>query len=125
MTDLMTIGSRLRQIRSEMGLSQKALASDIGVSQTAVSRLENGEDIYASALLAILMYLRSKVSLDYLVSSDFSVDSHWLNHHSEEEVRQFLIRHLDILRDAINSSNDASLQQLELMRRRISGSSTV
>lgn len=102
-----------------MGLSQKTLAAEIGVTQTAVCRLENGEEIYASALLAILVYLRKQFSVDYMLSEDFSSDSRWLNHHSEEYTRQFVTRHLDILRDAINTSAESCIQQLDFMKQAI------
>lgn len=117
MIDLKELGNRLRQIRNRMELSQKALAGEIGVTQTALSRLENGEEVYASVLLAYLTFLQSKVSLDSLFSTDFSLDSHWLNCHSEVEARQFIIRHLDILRDIINSYHETGLQQLDFMKR--------
>ena len=39
----MTIGKRIFEVRKELGLSQKALALKVGVSQSAISQLETGE----------------------------------------------------------------------------------
>lgn len=39
----MSIGKRLKEARSEAGLSQKVLATKAGVSQSAISQLETGE----------------------------------------------------------------------------------
>lgn len=39
----MDIGKRITQVREEKGLSQSALAREMGVSQSAVSQIEAGE----------------------------------------------------------------------------------
>ena len=38
----MTVGKRIRQTRIDLGLSQRAIASDAGVHQTDWSRIERG-----------------------------------------------------------------------------------
>jgi transcriptional regulator with XRE-family HTH domain len=47
------LAEQARQLREAMGLSQHDLAAISGVSQPAISRLERGADIPASALLAV------------------------------------------------------------------------
>ena len=69
--DSKILGKRLRQIRLMMGLTQKELATATYLAQPVISRLENGEEVYASVLLSVLYYYQGKVSLDRLFAPDF------------------------------------------------------
>ena len=40
------------------------------MTQPAISRLENGEEVYASGILAVLDFFRDKVCLDNLLDPD-------------------------------------------------------
>ncbi len=42
MDDLKRIGSRIRGARKELGLTQAALAAEVGISRTTLSLLEGG-----------------------------------------------------------------------------------
>ena len=119
MVNLKELGDRLRQLRLYQGLSQKQLAAKLHITQSAVSRLENGEEVHASALLAVLLSYENKVSFDEILSSHFNINT-LSDHHIKEATRQLLSRHLDIIKDAINQSNETCLQQLELLQNQIS-----
>ena len=92
MTDLKVLGDRLRQIRKQMGLSQKQLAENTHTAQSAISRLENGEEVNASMLIAILLYYRQTFSLDYIFTKDFDITSHHLRLGTRDEIRLQLER---------------------------------
>lgn len=54
----LTIGSLIKSIRSQLGMSQKALASRAGVPQSTVSRIEQGQkDTSLSTLNKVLLAL--------------------------------------------------------------------
>ena len=90
MIDLKILGRRLRLLRKRMGLTQSELAGTLNVSQTAISRLENGDEVYASVLLAVLGYFQDTYSLDYLIIDNFDADSARLQHRSLDDIRQQL-----------------------------------
>ncbi|MBR0264827.1 MAG: helix-turn-helix transcriptional regulator [Prevotella sp.] len=92
MIDLKILGRRLRLLRKRMGLTQSELAGTLNVSQTAISRLENGDEVYASVLLAVLGYFQDTYSLDYLIIDNFDADSARLQHRSLDDIRQQLER---------------------------------
>lgn len=92
MIDLKVLGDRLRQIRKQMGLSQKQLAAKTHTTQSAVSRLENGEEVNASVLIAILFYYGQTFSLNYIFTDDFDITSHRLRLGSRDEIRLQLER---------------------------------
>lgn len=119
MVNLKELGDRLRLLRMQQGLSQKQLAAELHITQSAVSRLENGDEVHASALLAVLMFYENKVSFDEVLSSHFNIDSQ-SDYHINTTAKQLLSRHLDIIKDAISQSNETCLQQLELLRHKIS-----
>ena len=62
----MSIGNRVRKARKDKGMSQIELATKVGISQSALSELENGESVsttkiasFASALGVSALWLES------------------------------------------------------------------
>ena len=119
MVDSRILGERLRLIRTRLGLSQKQLAAAIRQTQPAISRLENGEEVYASVLLAALHFYQSKVSLDNLFAQDFNTEDERLLFYSPEEKRQSLNQQLDLMADILNEANEACLAQLTRLKKNI------
>ena len=56
MIDAKRLGERLRWIRKQLGITQLQLAEATKLTQPAISRLENGEEVYASGILAVLLF---------------------------------------------------------------------
>ena len=50
--ELKVLGERLRMIRKHLGINQQELADATNLTQPAISRLEKGDEVYASTLLA-------------------------------------------------------------------------
>ena len=73
--ELKVLGERLRMIRKHLGINQQQLADATNLTQPAISRLEKGDEVYASTLLAILSYYQDKVCLHKLLSPDLDTDS--------------------------------------------------
>lgn len=92
MIDLKVLGDRLRQIRKQMGVTQKQLAEHTHTAQSAISRLENGEEVNASVLIAILFYYGQTFSLDYIFTDEFDITSHHLRLGTRDEIRRQLER---------------------------------
>lgn len=60
-----TFGTRLKELRTELGIGQVALSEALGVSKSIISDWELGKsDPTLSKLIAISKYF--KVSIDYL-----------------------------------------------------------
>lgn len=72
--DAIEIGDRIKEVRVFTGLSQTAFASALGVSRSAVSKLESGENIPAER--TILLIVR-----------EFGVDENWLRTGEGEMLR--------------------------------------
>lgn len=60
-----TIGEQIREIRKLRGLSQQSLAQKVGMKQSAVSRLENGEFL---PKLSVLKRFANKLKLTIDIS---------------------------------------------------------
>ena len=116
--DAKTLGDRFRQIRKQLGITQRQLAEVTGLTQSAMSRLENGEEIYASVFVTILDYYYGKINLDYLFAPDFQADSHHLLPHRNEEL-QSIRRQLDIMADIISTTNETCLAQIETLKKNV------
>lgn len=115
--DAKILGERFRKTRKQLGFSQKQLAEATGLTQSVMSRLENGEEIYASAFVAILDYYHGKINLDYLFDSDFLIDSGKLKPFFLEEKLQSIRRQFDILADIIGAANEECLAQIEALKK--------
>ena len=117
--DSKILGKRLRQIRLMMGLTQKELATATYLAQPVISRLENGEEVYASVLLSVLYYYQGKVSLDRLFAPDFVASKEKLLYTSREEMLQKLVRQLNLIADTISEANETSLAQISRLKKEI------
>jgi transcriptional regulator with XRE-family HTH domain len=110
--DLKELGERLQMIRKHLGISQKQLAKATKLSQPAISRLENGEQVYASALLSVFDYYRDKVSLDHLLDPDLDTSDNTLLYCRSQERRQKFDNRLS----AIAHNLEESLEQISALR---------
>lgn len=117
--DSKILGERLRQIRLMLGLSQKELAIATNLAQPVISRLENGEEVYASVLMSILFYYQGKISLDSLFAQDFIAVKEKLLYTSREDLLQKLVRQLDLVADTINEANVMSLAQIDRLKKEV------
>jgi transcriptional regulator with XRE-family HTH domain len=88
MMDLKLLGERLRMIRKHLDMNQQQLADATHLTQPAISRLEKGDEIYASTLLAVLSFYRDKICLDQLLSP--KQDADMLLYTSPQEMRERL-----------------------------------
>lgn len=106
------LGERLRLIRKHLGISQQQLAKATNLTQPAVSRLENGEEVYASALLAVLDFYREKVSLDHLLDPELDTSDKSLLFCSSQKFRQRLDRQLAVIAHDL----EESLEHITVLR---------
>jgi len=80
----MDIGKRVAQVREEKGLSQSALAREMGTSQSAVSQIEAGERNPSYDMLRQIA-VALKVSVAHLVGAPVET----LNPEEEVHFRQY------------------------------------
>lgn len=95
--DTNKLGERIRMIRKHFGITQLQLAEATNMTQPAISRLENGEEVYASGILAVLDFFRDKVSLDHLLDPNLDEDDQDLLYCSRHEIIQGINKELAII----------------------------
>lgn len=88
--ELKVLGERLRKIRKHLGINQQQLADATHLTQPAISRLEKGDEVYASTLLAVLSFYQDKVCLHNLLSPEQGEDSEAQLYTSPQKMRQSL-----------------------------------
>lgn len=93
-------------IRRHLGISQQQLAKATNLTQPAISRLENGEEVYASALLAVLKFYQDKVSLDSLFDPNLDTSDRASLCRSRREIRQRLNSQLATIAHNLEESLD-------------------
>ena len=113
--DLKVLGERLRMIRKHLGINQQELADATNLTQPAISRLEKGEEVYASTLLAVLSFYRDKICLDHLIATDLNTGQTAQLYASRQEIRQRLSQSLE----EITSMLDQTKEQVDALRNNI------
>ena len=113
--DLKVLGERLRMIRKHLGINQQQLADATHLTQPTISRLEKGEEVYASTLLAVFSFYHDKVSLDVLLTTDLDTGQNTPLYSSRQELRQRLS--LDLAE--IASKLDQAKEQADALRNSI------
>jgi len=113
--ELKVLGERLRMIRKQLGINQQQLADATNLTQPAISRLEKGDEVYASTLLAVLSFYQDRVCLDHLLAPDLDTGSNTLLYTSRQEMRQSLNSRLS----EIASRLEKTKEQVEALRSNI------
>ena len=70
---LSDIGGKLSAFRKTMGLSQKGVAESMGVHQTQISKLENGEGSSIELLLQVLNYYGTTYQVQFILADVFDI----------------------------------------------------
>jgi len=65
------VGARIKAIRLAQDLKQCKMAKEIGIPQSQLSKIENGENILSETLLRIIVYLNNRyVSTDVIFNEN-------------------------------------------------------
>lgn len=98
MTKNTTFQKRLKELRSERGLTQKALAQNIGISLSSVINYENGQRFPVAGVLS-LMQQYFNVSKEYLLgeSDERSQATKW----DDPEIMEYTRVGLPVLLDSL------------------------
>lgn len=68
------IGNRVKDLRIRAGLTQKALADGLNVSQNAISRMEDKGGGTVQFLLDVLRFFETRYDVSCFLQKGFSVD---------------------------------------------------
>ena len=110
--ELKVLGERLRMIRKHLGINQQELADATNLTQPAISRLEKGDEVYASTLLAVLSFYQDKICLDRLIATDLDTGQTAQLYSSPQEIRQRLSQSLEEVANKL----DQTREQVEALR---------
>ncbi|PRY09056.1 helix-turn-helix protein [Pontibacter ummariensis] len=70
---LSDIGEKLSSFRKTLNLSQKEVAVAMGVHQTQISKIENGEGGSIELLLLVLNYYGNNYNVKFVLGDEFEV----------------------------------------------------
>lgn len=103
---------RLKSLRKEKGITQKQLATDLGISLPAVINYENAQRSPSSAVLTLLSRFFN-VSKEYLLgeSDERGIEYTWDNPEIMESVRESIPTQISGLNDILK---DCSAQEQKL-----------
>lgn len=71
--DYEKLGKRLREVREVFKMSQAEVATQLGVTQTYITRLENGKGTNGDFLIRVLDFYSQFISLDRLFNDNLPI----------------------------------------------------
>ena len=105
MEDLKTVGNRLRQISS----------------QAAISRLEHGEEVYASVFISIIKYYSTHIDIGCIFNPNFEISPGLISTSSADSFKKDFSRKIDAIKDELSEANAVCISQLEFLKKLIKG----
>ena len=119
MEDLKTVGNRLRQIRHFLKLTQNEVAQSTKTSQAAISRLEHGEEVYASVFISIIKYYSTHIDIGCIFNPDFEISPDLLLSSQDKSFKKILSRKIDAIKEELNEAHTTGISHLEFIKKLI------
>ena len=120
MIDVITLGKRLRDIRIRCGITQKEVAAELKVTQSAVSKVECGGVVVSPILLKFLSYYMTQVNIDVLLSDEWELigdDDRLFN--KNVEINSVAAEKVKMLREDIDKSLKKTEQEIKRTLNRV------
>ena len=119
MEDLKTVGNRLRQIRHFLKLTQNEVAQSTKTSQAAISRLEHGEEVYASVFISIIKYYSTHIDIGCIFNPNFEISSDLLLSSQDKTFKKILSRKIDAIKEELDEAHTTGISHLEFIKKLI------
>lgn len=119
MEDLKTVGNRLRQIRHFLKLTQNEVAQSTKTSQAAISRLEHGEEVYASVFISIIKYYSTHIDIGCIFNPNFEISPDLLLSSQDKSFKKILSRKIDAIKEELNEAHTTGISHLEFIKKLI------
>ncbi len=119
MDELRIIGNRLKQIRHFLQLTQNEVAKSTKVSQAAISRIEHGEEVYASVFISIIKFYSTHIDIGCIFSPNFEISPDLLLSSQDKSFKKTISRKLDAIKDELNETHATEISHLEFVKKLI------
>ena len=119
MEHLKTVGNRLRQIRHFLKLTQNEVAQSTKTSQAAISRLEHGEEVYASVFISIVKYYSTHIDIGCIFNPNFEISSDLLLSSQDKTFKKILSRKIDAIKEELDEAHTTGISHLEFIKKLI------
>ena len=119
MEDLKTVGNRLRQIRHFLKLTQNEVAQSTKISQAAISRLEHGEEVYASVFISIIKYYSTHIDIGCIFNPNFEISPDLLLSSQDKSFKKILSRKIDAIKEELDEAHTTGISHLEFIKKLI------
>lgn len=119
MEDLKTVGNRLKQIRHFLKLTQNEVAQSTKTSQAAISRLEHGEEVYASVFISIIKYYSTHIDIGCIFNPNFKISPDLLLSSQDKSFKKILSRKIDAIKEELDEAHTTGISHLEFIKKLI------
>lgn len=119
MEDLKTVGNRLRQIRHFLKLTQNEVAQSTKISQAAISRLEHGEEVYASVFISIIKYYSTHIDIGCIFNPNFEISPDLLLSSQDNSFKKIVSRKIDAIKEELDEAHTTGISHLEFIKKLI------
>lgn len=109
---MIRICSQIRKFRKEKGLSQENMASDLGISQTAYTNLENGVTHLSVDRLMLIAHLLERDIIDFFPESLLSQETVSSVEQLEKKKMEVLVQENNKLHDEMSHTFQETIELL-------------
>ena len=72
--DIKILGQRLRAIRKDLGMTQVNVAKELGVAQSLVSKVEQGQPVLSPVVIGYIFLFADRININYLMGERFEIN---------------------------------------------------
>ncbi|KWW31168.1 MAG: hypothetical protein F083_2756 [bacterium F083] len=119
MDELKTVGYRLKLIRNFLQLTQNEVAKSTNTSQAAISRIEHGEEVYASVLISIIKYYSTHIDIGRIFNPNFEISPNLLLSSQDNSIKKELSRKIDTIKEELDEAHITGISHLEFVKKLI------
>ena len=83
------------------------------------SRLEHGEEVYASVFISIIKYYSTHIDIGCIFNPDFEISPDLLLSSQDKSFKKILSRKIDAIKEELNEAHTTGISHLEFIKKLI------
>ena len=105
--DIKILGQRLRAIRKDLGMTQVNVAKELGVAQSLVSKVEQGQPVLSPVVIGYIFLFADRININYLMGERFDINDKDALYDVNFSINSIIRAKMETLQQGINNELDS------------------
>ena len=105
--DIKILGQRLRAIRKDLGMTQVNVAKELGVAQSLVSKVEQGQPVLSPVVIGYIFLFADRININYLMGEKFDINDKDALYDVNFSINSIIRAKMETLQQDINNELDS------------------